>query len=448
MAKQAVILGGSISGMLMARVLSDTFDTVLILDKDRFPEQPRPRKYTPQDQHVHVLTKRGALILERLFPNLFDDLDTIPVRSEQVRWFHHDVWKLSLPSDMGTRVTTRPYLEWAMRNQIRKLPNVRITDSCEVTGLVVCGDRKQLQEVVFIDRSKTEQNVQADLVVDAMGIHSRTPIWLEQSGFPKPNEKRIKVDVGYASRLYRRPESHSNDWDVLSIFSNSRMGGVFPLEQKDVWLVTLSGCNGEHPGSDEHQFLQFAHDLPRSDIYEMMVRAESITPIATFRYGTYIRRYYEKMPRMPENLIVVGDALCSFNPIYGQGMSVSAMQAEWLGECLKQTRDLKTVCRRYYKRVSKLIDMVWLMSTSEDYRRLGDTSRVPAAIRMLNWYTGHLFHLCEVDRKVTYRFMEVQNLLRNPLSLWSPSILVRVLWFWLFGDKFYKGKDTSRVNQV
>ena len=204
----------------------------------------------------------------------------------------------------------------------------------------------------------------ADLIIDASGRGSHTPQWLDAHGYGKPVESTVKVNVMYASRLYR-PGLSTTDWKALLIspgMPDKKMAAIFAVEG-DRWLVTLGGVHGVQPPSDEAGYLEFARSLPVPDVYQAIVAAEPLTPIATHRFSGYVRRHYDRVKPFPERLLVMGDAFCSFNPIYGQGMTVSAREALVLDEVLRERTELDGLPRRFHSKIVDVVDNAWRPTT-------------------------------------------------------------------------------------
>ncbi len=269
----------------------------------------------------------------------------------------------------------------------------------------------------------------ADLVVDASGRGSRTPQWLEQLGFGKPAETEVKVDVGYASRFYRKPMNAPADWTGLMIYPKppeTRLGVMFPVED-DRWMLTLVGWFGDHPPTDESGFLEFAASLPVPVLYDAIKNAEPLSPIVPHRFPSNRRRLYERVARFPDGLVVLGDALCSFNPIYGQGMTTGALGVKLLDESLRATGLQRGFSQQYQRKLGKVIDSPWMLTTTEDFRNPSTEGRRAWWTPALCWYTARIHRLTWSDRYVARRFLEVMHLTARPTVLFHPKIIFRAL---------------------
>jgi 2-polyprenyl-6-methoxyphenol hydroxylase-like FAD-dependent oxidoreductase len=331
---------------------------------------------------------------------------------------------------------SRPLLEYHVRRRLADRSNIRLYDTSEVLGPVsetknghpeITGVRlRHLQPL------SGEEYLPADLVIDASGRGSQTPRWLAELGYPSVAETQVKIGVGYASRIYRRPSTASAQ-QVLLIHpqppKTKRTGYIFPIEG-NAWMVTLSGYAHDYPPIDEAGFLAFARNLGVPDLYEAIKDAEPLTPIVIHKIPTDRWRHYERM-RLPNGLIVLGDAACSFNPIYGQGMTVAALEAQLLGTCLKQqlsTGTMEGFPQRFQKGLAKILADPWLLTTSEDFRFTEVEGKRPFGLGVLQSYTRKVGYLTATHPFVTETFYEVLNMLKPPTALFHPRILLPALF--------------------
>jgi hypothetical protein len=268
----------------------------------------------------------------------------------------------------------------------------------------------------------------ADLVVDATGRGSRAPAWLEALGYPAPPETLVDPLLGYASRFYAIPDGFDPGWKALYLQADApetrRTGGLFPQEGGR-WICSLSGAGGDYGPTDEEEFLAFAKGLRDPVLYEAIRDAEPLSPIRGFRRTANHRRHYERLPAWPHGLVVMGDAACAFNPIYGQGMSVAAISAVALDRCLREDRD--DLERRFQKRASRSAAGAWLVATGEDLR-YRETEAAPTGLstRLINAYVDRVVAAANVNRRVCASLLDVLALTSAPASLFSAGVLARV----------------------
>jgi hypothetical protein len=235
----------------------------------------------------------------------------------------------------------------------------------------------------------------------------------------------VKVDIGYTTRVYRRdPADQIGRIVAEEPPAGRRFGLAFPVEG-DRWIVTQGGMLGDHAPQDERGFLEFAGSLPAPDIYNLIKDAEPLKDFAIHKFPYSRRRYYERLKRVPANFVVVGDAVCSFNPVFGQGMTVSAIEAEQLGAWLRTDRARDP--RRFFKQIAKIVDVPWMLAVGEDFRYPQVTGPKSPETDLVNAYTARLHRAASHDPVVLLAFLKVAHMLSTPTSLFHPRIVARVL---------------------
>jgi 2-polyprenyl-6-methoxyphenol hydroxylase-like FAD-dependent oxidoreductase len=443
----AVVVGGSIAGLLAARVLVDHFDRVTILDRDKFPTEPGFRTGVPQSRHVHLLLPQGRLLLEQLFPGLSTEF--AEEGAERVQWPRDVLWlttagwakRFEHSQDLYFLSLSREAIEWHIRRRVFALDRIDVRESRNVTGLVPSSDRTRVVGVLHDQRgtaprqSPETDELRGDLVVDASGRNSRAPRWLVEIGFEAPAETSINAYLGYSSRLYRRqPE---RDWKVQFLQpsppANVRGGVVVPIE-RNRWIVTLAGT-GEHvPPTDDDGYLEFARSLRVSTLYDAIRDAEPLSPVYGYRRTENQIRHYDRLSRFPEGFIVMGDAACAFNPIYGQGMSIAAIEAQTLSQTLKRHRqtttngDLTGLARRFQREVAARTADAWLLATSDDLRYPDTVGARPGiSTRLMHRYLDRVIEAATDDPEVNEAVTRVFGMLDRPTSLFKPRIVTRSL---------------------
>jgi 2-polyprenyl-6-methoxyphenol hydroxylase-like FAD-dependent oxidoreductase len=428
--RTALVVGGSMAGLLAARVLSDHFDRVMVVERDRFSDTPESRKGVPQGRHAHALLARGEHVLSRLFPGISDDLVAGGgVRGdigEICRWFHFGGYKVQHRSGVENSLQTRPFLEWHTRRRLAALSNVELRDGCSVAEVPRDGSRVR---GVVAEREGERFEIPADLTVDCTGRGSHAPRLLQEMGFEPPGQSVVKINVGYASRFFRRQAGDLVGARVALIYPqppDDRRGGALMPVEGDRWLCTLGGWAGDHPPIDPHGYLAFARSLAAPDIYQVISKAEPLSDAVPHRFPSNQRTHYERLIRFPEGYLVLGDAVCSFNPLYGQGMSTSAIQAEALERCLRRDRD-EGLALRFFAEAAKPIDTAWQMAVGEDFRFRGVTGPRPRGLELGNRYIGMVHRAVTRDPQVYSRFLRVLNLLDPPVTLFRPGTMLRVL---------------------
>ena len=440
----ALVLGASLGGLITARVLSQHFDQVTILERDAVTVEPQSRKGQPQTRHLHGLLVSGLDTLTHYFPDLSEALTKngaiVGDMAENMHWHTYGGFRQRFTFGASAALMSRPLLESLIRQRTLARPNISLRDNTAVKGLVTNGDRTRITGVEVESRgastlrqaqdSAHNETINADLVVDATGRGSRTPEWLTELGYTAPAESEVKVDVGYATRLYRRNpnDPNSRDWLLYTPEApkESRFGGIFPIEGER-WIVSVGGWAGDHAPTDETSFLEFVRSLPNQDIYRIISTSEPISDILPYKFPASLRRHYEQLERFPQGFLVLGDAISSFNPTYGQGMSSAVLQAAELDKILSNKRVApELLARTFFKAAAKVVDIPWQLSVGEDFRFPQTTGPKPGGVDLINRYVAAVHRATRFDPEVGRAFLKVMNLLEPPTSLMTPRILWRV----------------------
>jgi 2-polyprenyl-6-methoxyphenol hydroxylase-like FAD-dependent oxidoreductase len=323
---------------------------------------------------------------------------------------------------------SRPYLESHLRARLRALPNIELIDRCSVLELVGSEPDHRVTGVRIAHRAGgEEQRIDADLVVDATGRGGRAASWLAAMGYDKPAEDRIEVNIRYVSRHLRlRTGSLDREKVVIVGAEPARPTGAILLQQeRECWILTLIGYEGSHPPTDPDAFLEFARPIVPPHVFAAIRDAEPLDDLVAHRYRASVRRRYERLKRFPDGLLVFGDALCSFNPVYGQGMSTAAVQAIALRDCLADGRG--ELAPRFFKTAARRIEVAWQMAVGGDLALPQVDAPRPVAARIANAYISRLLSTAEHDWTVAERFVKVSSLTAPPTLLLSPSTVGRVV---------------------
>lgn len=444
--RHALVIGGSLGGMLAARVLSDYFERVTVIERDRYPQDAAARKGVPQANHVHVLMKGGQIILEQLFGGLQKELVAagahILEMASETAWLNPAGWGVRFNSDLRMLALTRPLLDWHVRQRLAELPQVRFVDNTELVRLLPNSENDGVAGAVIRYRcdsksAASEQHIYADLVVDVSGRGSCAPKWLAELGYEKPSETIVNAFHGYASRFYTMPSDFEADWKCAYIQAappqRTRGAVLFPVEGNR-WLLSLVGGGRDYPPADEEGFLGFARDLADPIVYETIRELTPCSPIHSYRAAENRLRHFERLARFPENFLIMGDAACAFNPVYGQGMTILAIGALTLMEALdkQQSRfpegSLRGLSRRFQKELAKVNSAPWLLATGEDFRFPQTDGGSPNLFtRLMHGYMDQIVCLTTRDKDVRQILLETFHMLRKPTSLFKPRIILKVL---------------------
>ncbi len=428
--EHAVVVGASMGGLLAARALSEGYDRVTIVERDVLGgAASEPRRGVPQGRHPHGLLSRGREVLEEFFPGLTDELVGLGVPTSDLqsgfRWINGGRLMCQAPSGLIALGASRLLLEARVRARVLALPNVALVDGCDATGLAATSDRRRVTGLRVLRRNQdsAEEVLDADLVVDAGGRGSRGPQWLTALGYPAPAVDEVHVGMTYATRLYRRDPDGPAGASVSGTPANPR-GGIMIPQEGDRWIVAVGGMLGDAAPVDHAGFTDFAATLPAPAIAEVIRDAEPLSDPLRFRYQVSTRRRYERMAAVPRGWLPFGDAISSFNPVYGQGMTVAALEALALREALRGGGD---VTRRFLRAAARLVDNPWDISVGADLRFPAVEGRRTTKVRLVNGYLERLHVAAEHDPEVGRAFLRVINLLDPPERLMAPSTLRRVL---------------------
>ncbi len=430
--QHAVVIGASMAGLLTARVLTEAYDRVTVVERDILPASAEHRRGIPQAHHLHVLLASGLTALETLFEGFADGMvmagallgDVQADVSLHLDGHHYR----QVPSGLHGLTVSRPLLEGHVRQRVRALPTVQVLDGCDAAGLEVSADGRRVIGLRVLPRADgaAAQVLSADLVVDASGRGSRSPVWLEQLGYSRPARDEVRVGFCYTSRRYRLdPDVLGGEAGRISngTLPHRSVGGLQLLEHGQM-LVTLGGYEGNHPPVDPEGFSAFAAQLP-ADLHEVIKQGEPLSDPVRFTFPVSMRNRYERLRRFPDGLLVLGDAMCSFNPTYGQGMSVAALEALALRDCLRG--GTRRLAARFFRAAARIVDFAWDISVISDLQLPEVVGRRTLKVRLVNAYLPHVHAAATVDGRVGAAFLRVFNLLDAPTRLLSPTMVVRVL---------------------
>jgi 2-polyprenyl-6-methoxyphenol hydroxylase-like FAD-dependent oxidoreductase len=435
--ERAVVLGASMGGLLAARVLADFFDTVIVVERDVLPDDPATRRGVPQGRHVHVLLARGAQILDELFPGFLNELvaDGAPVWDDgELSELHlsfggHEILRsgkiASEPKALAIHMPSRPFLECHVRRRLQAISNVTILAGHDVAELMSDPTRVTGVRVVNRDGGAAERELMADVVMDAMGRGAQTPALLESLGYGRPVEDHIVMHTTYVSQLLRIPQGTLKEMLVDIGPAPGRPTGMFLTGyENDTWMFTVFGMAGHQPPRDLAGMLSFAQEYCPAHLLAAVRAAEPIGAVAHHRMPSSQWRRYDKMPRLPDGLLVCGDAICSFNPIYGQGMTVAALDAAALRDCLR--RGGTDLPRRYFRASAKPIGVAWQLAAGSDLAFPEVAGRRSRSMRVTTRLVDWALTACESDPVVVVRFFKVNGLIDPPIRLLLPAFVYRV----------------------
>lgn len=443
--EHAIVIGSGIAGLCAAQVLCRHFEQVTLLERGSEPLDKQPRKEVPQGYHLHALLKGGENALAQLFPDLIESMkqdgSACINGSRDLNWFHHGLWKKRYEGEITVQLQSRPFLEKHIRMQLVKNENLLIRFNTMALQPILDEDQNRIVGVQVQEAAVAEPiGLYADLVIDASGYGSGFHQWFQLRGLHVPVEK-VKIDLCYVSQIYQL-KATKRDWSTLLVYPsppNEKLGGAACQIEGNRHILTLFGYDSELGRrtnlTESEAFIAYTKKLPHRMIYNEFYDAKPLSDIRVHKVPYIVRHHYEKANNLPQRFLFIGDAFCRFDPVFGQGMTVAAMEALMLHDCLERERSGTSAIgaigarftKRFYRCISKLIDPVWKMVLIEDFRYPHVEGKKLLGLPLLQWYTGRIFTLSSQHTDVYNAFIYVMNLLRPVTTLFAPSILYKVL---------------------
>jgi 2-polyprenyl-6-methoxyphenol hydroxylase-like FAD-dependent oxidoreductase len=376
--RQAVVVGAGMAGLPAARALADYFEHTVVLERDTLPLVASHRAGTPQGRHTHALLGGGQRALGDLFPGFEKDLagaGAVPFRVGLELRFETPGFDPFPQRDLGwdAYAMSRPLIEFIVRQRVRQLNNITIREHCRALELVSSSDAAVVSAIRFENREGETETLAADLILEASGRGYLTFALLDSIGRPRPEENIIGVDITYATSVFAIPDDAPTDWKAVLTLDSPAEGGVAavmaPLE-RNRWIVTLVGRHGDKPPGDRDGFLAHAQQLRTRTIHCALKKAEQLGEVTRFGFPASFRRHFDRLDEFPRGLLPFGDAICRFNPVYGQGMSVAAQEASLLHELLQkllgEPDPLVGLAVAFFAEAATLIETPWALATVPD----------------------------------------------------------------------------------
>ena len=429
----AVVLGASMAGLVATRALADFYETVTVVERDALGDGAEPRRGVPQGRQIHALLLRGAQALDELFPGIVDELvaagtPTVDYRDLSKVHFnmggHLAVQSGSL-DELRAYSPSRPLLEAHVRRRVGAIPNVAFLDNHDVGDITFNTTRDRVVGAQIASREcNSESELFADLVVDATGRGARTPAVLEKHGYNRPAEDEVVIHLTYASQLLRMPPEAMHESGAIVAPIPGRPTGMAMIRyEHDTAMFTVFGMAGNDPPVGCSEMCGFAEQFAPAHLLAAVRTAEPLGASAQHRFPFSRWRRYDKARVLPEGLLVVGDAVCSFNPIYGQGMTVAALEALALRNCLARgTTDLP---RRFFRATARPVGRAWQLAAGGDLSLPEIQGTPPLSTRLLNGYMDRLLTAAEYDTAAYEQFLKVAWLVDAPIRLLRPSMMWR-----------------------
>jgi 2-polyprenyl-6-methoxyphenol hydroxylase-like FAD-dependent oxidoreductase len=434
---RAVVLGSGMAGLLAARVLSEFYDSVSVVERDRLPDYPCHRRGIPQGRHVHNFLSRGLQVLAELFPGLLDELaaaGAVVVNDGELSNFYGRIGryelkrsaKLADPAPLALYMASRPFVEYHLRRRVKALPNVTFLDGHDVVEPMAVADA--VTGVRIIRRyNGLLTTLDADLVVDAMGRTARTPAFLENFGYGRPTENRAVAKLGYASQQLSIPKGSIAQRLAFFNPGGGKPAGLLLACEHDTWMLAIGQpTDAGDPPTDFAAILALAEQSLPPAITEGLRHAQPLGEAVTYRHTAAVFRRYDLMPRFPSGLLVIGDALCSLDPTYGQGMTIAALEALTLRDCLHSGDS--QLAQRFFGAAARYIGSTWAGNQARTRVTSPTRDRRSMRERLQSWTARAALNASAHDVVLTERFLRVTNFIDPPARLQDPALIPRIVW--------------------
>ena len=437
--RQAVVIGAGMGGLTAARALADFFDQVVVLERDSLPSQPAARAGIPQGRHIHALLLGGQLALNELFIGFEHDLaqaGAVRMRAGLDLRAESADYNPFPQRDLGWHyyAASRPTIEHTVRHRVEGCANIKLRQRSRVKKLLASPDGERVVGVGYENEDGASETIATDFVVDASGTGTLTLDLLQSIGRPMPDETRIGVDFSYATCVFAIPDDAPTDWKGVRIsggqLPNVRRGGLMLPLEGNRWMAGVGGAHGDVPPGDPEGFLTYAKTLLTPTIYNAISHAKRIGDVARYRFPESIRRHFERLGTFPAGLLPIADAICRFNPVYGQGMSVAAQEACLLQRLLRSwaedSNPIVALAPLFFTEVQTLIETPWAVATL-DFVFPETRGQRPADFENTLRFGAALTKLAAEDADVHKLTAEVQNLLRPRSAYSDPALVQRVV---------------------
>ena len=444
---EAWVIGGSIAGLLAAGALAKHYSKVYVVDRDPSIGTQDPRKGAPQGRHVHALLPRGVAAAETLFPGISEEIINGGANHgdlcEDAQWCPGGHRLKRNRSNTRVIASSRPFIESFFAQRLQLLPNVEF-----VTNVIGCGFRTidgRVTDIELRDRDGKQYAKSANVVVDATGRASKLPSWLEKHGYHAPPEDSIDVKIGYASVRFRCSSAKNVNLKALIIGAATDVprGGIAQAVEHDILQVSLAAYS-ETPPTNMQEFVEYAKTLAQPDIYNWLQGAEPIDEIKTHGIPKAYRRRFDKIPDIPEGLLAIGDSICAFNPVYAQGMTIAALEAQELDKCLAKRlgKKRKRVSKHYFKAIRSITETAWTMGSTSDLSMPIIDGQLSFPNNLIAKWIDRVQLAGTRDSSIAQKFVRVAALLDPPSSLLAPAFVWRV---WKANRKSGRGSNEQNL---
>ena len=424
MGKHAIVIGAGIGGLLFARAMADAFEHVTVLERDSLPDNNEPRKGVPQGRHPHGLLPGGCRALDALLPGLVDDFEAAGAVKQVMGLstrFEAPGYDPYPQRDAGAYwySLSRPMLELCIRRRVEAIANISWEQNTTVERL------QHEAGVVTGVALRDGRFLSADCVVDASGHSGELTLRvLGEMGYARPRETIIGIDLQYATALFEIPEDAAYDWKVLMSYSNPAAMMV-PVEGKR-WICAFAWQGGADAPRDRESYIEFARSLRTQTCYNAIKDATMLGKLAGYLFPESRHRHFSELQSFPKGLLPVADVICRFNPVYGQGMSVAALEAEAFCELLRESQgEFHDLTRAFLQRTDEIISTPWSTAAVPDLAYPSTRGERPPNHRELLLFGAAFLELAARDASVHKLRMEIIGLLKPYTTLTNDPVLMQ-----------------------
>ncbi|MEJ0064293.1 MAG: FAD-dependent monooxygenase [Caulobacteraceae bacterium] len=436
--KRAVVIGAGMGGLAAAGALVGHFDEVVVLERDSLPARPDQRAGAPQGRHVHALLTAGQQALEQLLPGFTAGIvaaGAVKVRANsdvRVEMPRYDPYP---QRDLGwlTYAASRPLLEFVTR-QLAEAAGVRFEARCRTRSLETSADGAAIAGVRFERDGGESELLECDLVVDASGRAAPTLALLERLGRPAPEQTTIGLDFAYITQVFEPPADPPSDWKIVMTMpapGGVPRGGLLAPLEGGLWICSIGSVGEGSPPAELATFMASAESLRTPTIHRALMQARPIGDVVCYGFRESIRRHFGRLASLPRGLVPLGDSICRFNPVYGQGMTVAALEAVELRRLLDERAStpapLDGLNTAFFAAIEAVIDAAWQMSAIPDLISPTAKGERPANLGFILQFGLALVELSARDPEVHRLDAQVRQLMKPPSALMDPALVQRVM---------------------
>jgi 2-polyprenyl-6-methoxyphenol hydroxylase-like FAD-dependent oxidoreductase len=435
--KHAIVIGGSIAGLLAARVLSDFFELVTVFERDDIGDQPCPRKGVPQGHQVHVILPRSQAAIQELFPGLLEEMvadgATIYDSGIGLAWIQNGCWFKPGFCDMPFVDCTRPFYETKVHRRVRALPNVAVRTR-QFVHSIVPGENGAIVGVECENLNTAErQRIDGDLVVDASGRATHAPRWLDALGFGAPPTEEVRIDLSYVGALYEAPPDFRPAARLQALYPDppvSWHGGLLQGVEGNRWKVAQWGLFGNHAPLDDAGFMEFSRSLASRELHDFLGVAQRVSGFRRIKIPLSRWYRYDRMRHFPGNFCIIGDAVSSLNPIYAQGMTKAAIHVMYLRDLLRRRvgSGTTTITELLRTSIPAVIErQAWMTTVYGDLVYPQARGRRPSNFRFLTWYIRRIAELASTDLAARKAYQRAVFFEDRMYGLFRPRIFAKAM---------------------